>query len=135
MYGLLQNWQLWHLSKKKFKIDVTRIVDLWRNKIESKCNSGVACRPYDAIQEKMKEKERHMAKKCSCAFIGLTWIWILFVSGFSGDGFYRKQEKMFYTYSGPEKASPYICIIKHIAHPSFYCNALTSQFCKAVFPQ
>ena len=76
-YVIKQNiWQLWHLSKKGFKIDVTRIVDLWRNKIESKCNSGVACRPYDAIQEKMKEKERHMAIKCSYAFIGLTWIWI-----------------------------------------------------------
>ena len=75
-YSKIDNSGIW--VKKWFKIDVTRIVDLWQNKIESKCNSVLACRPYDAIQEKMKEKERHMAKKCSYAFIGLTWIWILF---------------------------------------------------------
>ena len=71
-YSKIDNSGIW--VKKWFKIDVTRIVDLWQNKIESKCNSVLACRPYDAIQEKMKEKERHMAKKCSYAFIGLTWI-------------------------------------------------------------
>ena len=36
-YSKIDNSGIW--VKKGFKIDVTRIVDLWRNKIESKCNS------------------------------------------------------------------------------------------------